>query len=57
MIRGHAYKRRRAAMIKVALVVTAGVVLFTPKMEDFQLPDVGSFGSVPLITVALAGEG
>ena len=56
MIRSHAYKRRRAAMIKAALVLAAGIVLFMPKLEDFQLPDSGSFGWAPFITSVQAGE-
>ena len=56
MIRGYAYKRRRAAIIKAALVLVAGVVLFTPKMENLPIPDVGSFGPGPFITEAQAGE-
>lgn len=56
MIRGSAYRRRRAAMIKAALVLATTVVLFTPKLEDFQPPDIGSFGLAPFITAAQAGE-
>ena len=56
MIRGHAHKRRRTAIIKAALVLVAGIVLFTPKMESLRIPDVGSFGLPPFITDAQAGE-
>ena len=53
MIRGYAHKRRRAAMIKIVLVLATAVVLFTPRLDDFRLPDVGS---VPFVTGVQAGE-
>jgi hypothetical protein len=56
MIRGQAYKRRRAAMIKAAVVLAVGIVLFMPKLEDLRLPDTGSFGWDPFITTVQAGE-
>ena len=57
MIRCNAYRRRRAAILRATLLLAAGVVLFTPKLEDFRLPDIGSFGSTPFIGAAQAGEG
>ena len=57
MIRCNAYRRRRAAIIKATLLLAAGVVLFTPKLDDFQLPDIGSFGSTSFIGAVQASEG
>jgi hypothetical protein len=56
MIRSQAYKRRRAAMIKAALVFAVGIVLFMPKLEDLRLPDTGSFRWASFITAVQAGE-
>lgn len=56
MIRGYAYRRRRGAIVKAALVLVAAVVLFTPKMENLRIPDVGLLGPGPFITEAQAGE-
>ena len=57
MIRCNAYRRRRAAIIRATVLLAAGLVLFTPKLEDFRLPDIGSFGSTPFIGAVQAGEG
>ena len=56
MFQSQAYRRRRAAMIKAALVLAVGIVLFMPKLEELRLPDPGSFEWAPFVTAVQAGE-
>lgn len=54
MIHGHVFKRRRATRIKAALMLATALVLLMPKLEDFQLPDLGPLGAL-FITAVQAG--
>lgn len=56
MIRGYAYRRRRAAFVKGALALVLGAVLFTPKADGLRLPELGSFGFAPFVTDVQASE-
>jgi len=47
-----AQKRKRAAMIRMASIAVLGAIIFTPKLDNIELPEMG----LPLVTTAIAGE-
>lgn len=45
-----AQKRRRAKLLKTGAMLVLFAIVFTPKLDDFRLPDIG----FPLISSAIA---
>lgn len=45
-------KRRRLSMIKSAALLILGAIIFTPKLDQMELPDFG----MPFVTAAVAAE-
>lgn len=43
-------KRRRRSMMKSAALLILAAIVFTPKVEQIELPDFG----IPFVTVAVA---
>lgn len=45
-------KRRRRSMMKSAALIILGAIIFTPKLDQVELPDLG----IPFITAAVAAQ-
>lgn len=45
-----AQRRRRAKVLKTGVTVALAVIVFTPKLDQIELPQIG----FPLVTTAIA---